>query len=87
MQQFGLLDASGKKNQKKVDAVSSNVVSVLQAGAFFGALGSAPISAKIGRRWTLFVFTMVFSVGAVSRHLACSSSIMLIETVDPDNCG
>jgi hypothetical protein len=30
----------------KINDVSSNVVSVLQAGAFFGALGSAPISGK-----------------------------------------
>ncbi|KAF5383220.1 hypothetical protein D9615_004781 [Tricholomella constricta] len=40
---FGLLDASGKKTHR-VNEVSSNVVSVLQAGAFFGALGSAPLS-------------------------------------------
>lgn len=33
-------------NQKQIDAVSSNVVSVLQAGAFFGALGSAPVSCE-----------------------------------------
>lgn len=33
-------------NQKQIDAVSSNVVSVLQAGAFFGALISAPISCE-----------------------------------------
>lgn len=31
---------------KDVNTVSANVVSVLQAGAFFGALGSAPISCK-----------------------------------------
>ena len=33
-------------NKKKGDDISSNVVSVLQAGAFFGALGSAPISGE-----------------------------------------
>lgn len=37
---------NGQKNQKKVDDVSSIIVSVLQAGAFFGALGSAPVSGK-----------------------------------------
>jgi hypothetical protein len=31
-------------NQKAADAISSNVVSVLQAGAFFGAIGSAFVS-------------------------------------------
>ena len=43
---FGLVNADGSTNQAKSDAVSSNVVSVLQAGAFFGALGSAPISGE-----------------------------------------
>ncbi|OCH90741.1 general substrate transporter [Obba rivulosa] len=54
-------------------SVSSNVVSVLQAGAFFGALGSAPISAAIGRRWTLFLFTIIFSVGAILQTVAGGS--------------
>ena len=67
---------------KSQDAtVSSNVVSVLQAGAFFGALGSAPLSGRpldsphhprsclaafVGRRRTLVGFTVLFCVGAVS---------------------
>jgi len=41
--QFGLVNPDGSINSK-YNQVSSNVVSVLQAGAFFGALGSAPIS-------------------------------------------
>jgi len=41
---FNLTNSDGTKNTVKVNMVSSNVVSVLQAGAFFGALGSAPIS-------------------------------------------
>lgn len=41
---FGLVNDDGTINKAKADDVSSNVVSVLQAGAFFGALGSAPIS-------------------------------------------
>lgn len=57
------------KDTAKANEISSNVVSVLQAGAFFGALGSAPISSWIGRRWTLFAFTVVFSVGAVRNPL------------------
>jgi len=57
-------------SQKKIDEVSANVVSVLQAGAFFGALGSAPISSKIGRKWTLETFTIIFSVGAILQTIA-----------------
>ncbi|KIK53951.1 hypothetical protein GYMLUDRAFT_49119 [Collybiopsis luxurians FD-317 M1] len=64
-QTFGLADASGKIDIKKNDAVSSNVVSVLQAGAFFGALTSAPLSAKFGRKWPLFFYTILFAVGAI----------------------
>ena len=44
---FGLVNPDGSANKHKSDNVSSNVVSVLQAGAFFGALGSAPISGEL----------------------------------------
>lgn len=43
-QYYGLIDENGNADKDKTDAVSSLVVSVLQAGAFFGALGSAPLS-------------------------------------------
>ena len=39
-----LMDKNGNISSHDVTNVSGNVVSVLQAGAFFGALGSAPIS-------------------------------------------
>lgn len=57
--QFGLTTKS------KITNLSANVVSVLQAGAFFGSLISAPVSSKIGRRWALEAFTIIFCVGAV----------------------
>ncbi|KAH9474988.1 putative quinate permease [Psilocybe cubensis] len=69
-QHFGLIHPDGTKNTGRVNAVSSNVVSVLQAGAFFGALGSAPISSKIGRRMTLFGFSIIFCVGAILTTVA-----------------
>ncbi|KAE9403872.1 general substrate transporter [Gymnopus androsaceus JB14] len=62
---FGLANSAGKINTKKDVDVSSNVVSVLQAGAFFGALISAPVSAKFGRKWPLIGFTLIFAVGAI----------------------
>ena len=43
---FGLFNPDGTANKTKTANISGNVVSVLQAGAFFGALGSAPISGK-----------------------------------------
>ena len=45
-QQYFIADEDGIISSSKVTDVSSNVVSVLQAGAFFGALGSAPISGE-----------------------------------------
>ena len=46
MQRFGLRNADGTANTSRKDHISSVVVSVLQAGAFFGALSSAPVSGK-----------------------------------------
>ncbi|KAJ6478097.1 general substrate transporter [Mycena vitilis] len=79
LQAFGLLNPDGSTNLKRNADVSSNVVSVLQAGAFFGALGSAPISAKIGRRTTLLGFTIVFLVGAILTTVANGGSKGLAE--------
>ncbi|KAI0699622.1 general substrate transporter [Cerioporus squamosus] len=63
-------DPSGNTNTKKANDVNSNVVSVLQAGAFFGALGSAPLSAAIGRKWSLLIWSIVFAVGAILQTVA-----------------
>ncbi|KAJ6582333.1 general substrate transporter [Mycena capillaripes] len=70
LQEFGLLNSDGSLNKQRNADVSSNVVSVLQAGAFFGALGSAPISAKIGRRFTLLGYTLIFLIGAILTTVA-----------------
>ncbi|EDR12046.1 uncharacterized protein LACBIDRAFT_183424 [Laccaria bicolor S238N-H82] len=67
---FGLVKADGTIDTKRSNEVSSNVVSVLQAGAFFGALGSAPMSAKYGRKWTLVGFSAIFAVGAILTTVA-----------------
>ena len=64
---FGFKGGTAKKN-----AITSNAVSVLQAGAFFGALGSAPISARISRRYTLIIFSIIFSVGTALFSDSCS---------------
>ncbi|KAI5480441.1 MFS transporter, quinate permease [Pseudohyphozyma bogoriensis] len=44
---------------------SANIVSVFQAGAFFGALGSYPIMETIGRKWTLLGVALLFEVSAI----------------------
>jgi len=44
MQKYGLKNPDGTANISRKDHISAVIVSVLQAGAFFGALTSAPIS-------------------------------------------
>ncbi|KAL5501260.1 hypothetical protein ACEPAH_9647 [Sanghuangporus vaninii] len=63
--QHFLANPDGTVDSHKVTSLSANVVSVLQAGAFFGALGSAPISAGIGRKYTLFGSSVIFIIGAI----------------------
>ncbi|KAI0270192.1 general substrate transporter [Russula aff. rugulosa BPL654] len=67
---FGVRPAEGPANQSRIDNVEGNVVSALQGGAFFGALSSAPVSARIGRRKTLLAYTVIFAVGAVLQIMA-----------------
>ena len=57
MQKYGLKNPDGTTNTSSKDHVSAVVVSVLQAGAFFGALISAPISGlRIWNNETVWVF-------------------------------
>lgn len=64
MRKYGLKNPDGTTNQSRKDHVSAVIVSVLQAGAFFGAMTSAPVSARLGRRITLLGFCAIFMVGA-----------------------
>lgn len=47
------------------DAFSANIVSLLQAGCFFGSLIAGPLGDKIGRRWALICSGVVFCVGSI----------------------
>lgn len=61
---FGLpTDSSGFASAKNAQ-VSSNVVSLLTAGCFFGSIFAAFLNDRIGRRYALMIFCMVFLVGA-----------------------
>ncbi|KAJ5449992.1 uncharacterized protein N7458_006441, partial [Penicillium daleae] len=61
---FGLpLGKSGFASDKN-SQVSSNVVSLLTAGCFFGAIAAAFINDRLGRRYSLMIFTLIFMVGA-----------------------
>jgi MFS family permease len=49
---------------------SAEIVSILSAGTFFGALGAAPIADRIGRRLSLIVSCCVFSFGVILQTAA-----------------
>ncbi|TVY92246.1 putative glucose transporter [Lachnellula willkommii] len=48
----------------------SEIVSILSAGTFFGALGAALIADRIGRRWSLIVSSGVFTIGVILQTAA-----------------
>ncbi|CRG91557.1 putative quinate permease [Talaromyces islandicus] len=61
---FGLpTDSSGFASSKNAQ-VSSNVVSLLTAGCFFGSIVAAYLNDRIGRRFSLMIFSLVFLIGA-----------------------
>ncbi|KAJ9121401.1 hypothetical protein QFC24_004739 [Naganishia onofrii] len=45
--------------------VKANIVSILQGGSFFGALGAAPMNNAIGRKKSLLVGCVIFMVGGI----------------------
>ena len=61
---FGLpTDKSGFASSRNAE-ISSNVVSLLTAGCFFGAIASAFVNERFGRKPTLMAFSVVFLIGA-----------------------
>jgi MFS family permease len=50
--------------------VSSNVVSLLTAGCFFGAIAAAWFNERFGRRLSLMGFSLVFLIGAAIQTAA-----------------
>ena len=54
-----------------VDATQqSEIVSMLSAGTFFGALLSAPLADQLGRRWAMIFNTGVFTLGVILQTVA-----------------
>ncbi|KAM0689292.1 hypothetical protein Q7P36_011369 [Cladosporium allicinum] len=67
---FGLPHGSDGFSNEKNASVSSNVVSLLTAGSFFGAIAAAFINEKWGRLYTLMGFCGIFNVGAALQTAA-----------------
>ena len=55
---FGLDSGSGDFAN-----LQGNIVSVLQAGCFFGALASFYVSDAFGRKWALIIADIIFIIG------------------------
>ncbi len=65
-----------KDNYRDVDAVqTSEIVSILSAGTFFGALLAAPTADYMGRRWAMiFQAGIVFNLGVILQTAATQIS-------------
>lgn len=49
--------------------LQGNIVSVLQAGCFFGAMSSFYVSDKFGRKWALIIADIIFIIGSLVQTL------------------
>lgn len=61
---FGLPEGSSGFASAKNAHISSNVVSLLTAGCFFGAIAAAFLNDRFGRRYSLMGFSVIFLIGA-----------------------
>lgn len=61
------------------NSISSNITSVFQAGAFFGAIFCFLITERVGRKWALEVSSVIFVVGAVLMTAATSQLSYICE--------
>lgn len=60
---FGLPRASSGFDSAQKAQVSSNVVSLLTAGCFFGVIAAAFLNERFGRLYSLMAFTVTFLIG------------------------
>ncbi|RKU43743.1 hypothetical protein DL546_005985 [Coniochaeta pulveracea] len=56
---------AGDANKVRVANLSSNIVSVLQAGCFLGSLLAWPLTDRFGRKWCLVGTSMLITVGII----------------------
>ncbi|OQN97048.1 hypothetical protein B0A48_16852 [Cryoendolithus antarcticus] len=68
---FGL---DSKKDPTGFANLSGNIVSVLQAGCFFGAMSSFYLSDKLGRKKTLLLADAMFIIGSLVQTLCALGS-------------
>ncbi|KAG9656104.1 general substrate transporter, partial [Aureobasidium melanogenum] len=66
LKDFGLTHASASAK----DAFSANIVSLLQAGCFFGSLAVAPLGDRFGRKPALIVAGLIFCAGSLMQTVS-----------------
>ncbi len=67
-EEFGL---TATENLSKLEFLTGNIVSLYQAGCFFGALAGYPVGYFLGRKWGLVLAGVVFCIGA---GIQCAAS-------------
>lgn len=51
--------------KEEIAVLQGNIVSILQGGAFFGALIGGPCEERLGRKWALMVGCVIFIIGGI----------------------
>ena len=71
--EFGLdhMSASQQNN------FAANIVSLLQAGCFFGALAAAPVSDKFGRKIILALSGLLFCIGSAMQTASSGNRVLM----------
>lgn len=59
--------------------LSGNIVSVLQAGCFFGAMSSFYVSDKFGRKTALIIADVIFIIGSIFQTCSAINATSLTE--------
>ena len=59
----------------------SLVVSILSAGTFFGALAASPAADFLGRRWSVVLAVIIFSVGVAMQIAASALPLFVVGRV------
>ncbi|PVH99163.1 general substrate transporter [Periconia macrospinosa] len=67
------------KHSSNFSNLQGNIVSVLQAGCFFGALSSFYISDKFGRKTALIIADVIFIVGSLIQTLCAINTTSLTQ--------
>lgn len=79
----GYINPTPKPHLDITASQSSEIVSILSAGTFFGALLAAPIADRLGRRLALIVSSVVFIFGVVLQTAATEIPLFVAGSTYP----